>query len=201
MTFKSAALAVHFHVYEDQGFRLLGDVRIHWAPLSSSLCTYGWLFISPSHIINSASSPKSLWLHVSLGPLHLAGSDAMALLMLRPLLLSTSIWWITEVWMVVHAYYQLFIHSYSLNVLLLCNDSFWSHGIYWFCPSWRGILLCCSPEGFFTVIPVKGCFLFLGTFSWSDVRSKVRDVMCTDCKALWGKFVICDIGRYKINWI
>jgi len=25
--------------------------------------------------------------------------------------------------------------------------------------------------------------------------------MCTDCKALWGKFVICDIGPYKINWI
>jgi len=25
--------------------------------------------------------------------------------------------------------------------------------------------------------------------------------MCTDRKALWGKFVICDIGLYQINWI
>jgi len=25
--------------------------------------------------------------------------------------------------------------------------------------------------------------------------------MCTDCKALWGKFLICDNGLYKINWI
>jgi len=25
--------------------------------------------------------------------------------------------------------------------------------------------------------------------------------MCTDRKALWGKFVNCDIGQYKINWI
>jgi len=64
---------------------------IHWAPLSSLLSTYGCIFISPLHIINSASSPESLWLHVSWGPLDLAGSYAMALLMPRPLLLSTSI--------------------------------------------------------------------------------------------------------------
>jgi len=25
--------------------------------------------------------------------------------------------------------------------------------------------------------------------------------MCTDCKALWGKFVICEDGLCKINWI
>jgi len=24
---------------------------------------------------------------------------------------------------------------------------------------------------------------------------------CTDCKALWSRFVICDIRLYKINWI
>jgi len=48
-----------------------------------------------------------------------------------------------------------------------------------FCPSWRGILLCCSPEGFFTLFPFfEFFFLFLGSFSWSDVRSKVRDVVC-----------------------
>jgi len=28
--------------------------------------------------------------------------------------------------------------------------------IYCTCPSWRGILLCCSPEGFFPFFPVKG---------------------------------------------
>jgi len=90
-----------------------------------------------------------------------------------------------------------YTRSYSLNVLLLCNDSFWSHDIYCICPSWRGILLCCSPEGFFPFFTMKGFFLFVGSVSWSDVRSWDRDViLCIDCKARWGKFVICD----KINW-
>jgi len=40
-------------------------------------------------------------------------------------------------------------------------------------------------------------FLFFGSFSWSDVRSKVRDVVCVR-KALWGKLVICGIGLHKI---
>jgi len=40
----------------------------------------------------------------------------------------------------------------------------------------RGILLCCSPEGFFPFLPVKGFILFLGNFS--DVRSWDRDVVC-----------------------
>jgi len=41
------------------------------------------------------------------------------------------------------------------------------------------ILLCCSPEGFVTFFPMKLAFLlFLGSFSWSDVRSKVRGVGC-----------------------
>jgi len=59
--------------------------------------------------------------------------------------------------------------SGSLNVLLLCNDSFWSHDIYCTCPSWRGILLCCSPEGLFPFLHVKGFFL------WPDVRTWDRD--------------------------
>jgi len=42
-----------------------GTFRIHWAPLSSSLSTYGWIFISLLHITNSAFSPESFWLHVS----------------------------------------------------------------------------------------------------------------------------------------
>jgi len=55
----------------------------------------------------------------------------------------------------------------------------------------RGILLYWSPEGFFAFFPVKGFFEVLG----QGCR------MCTDCKALWGKFLICDVGLYKINWI
>jgi len=62
-------------------------------------------------------------------------------------------------------------------------------------PSWRGILLCCSPEGFITFFPVKGFFLI-----WSEVKGQGW-WMCTDCKALWGEFVIWDFGLYKINWI
>jgi len=44
-----------------------------------------------------------------------------------------------------------------------------------------------------------------GSISWEFflIRCEVKGqecVMCTDCKALWGEFVICDIGQYKINW-
>jgi len=34
-----------------------------------------------------------------------------------------------------------------------CNSSFWSYDVYCFCTSWRGILLCLSPEGFFPFSP------------------------------------------------
>jgi len=57
----------------------------------------------------------------------------------------------------------------------------------------RGILLCCSPEGFFTFFPVKDLFL---------IRCEVKGQgchMCTDSKALWGKFETCNFGLYKIN--
>jgi len=43
----------------------------------------------------------------------------------------------------------------------------------------------------------KGFFYFL-SFSWSDVVKGQGCRMCTDCEALWGKFIICDIGQYKI---
>jgi len=43
-------------------------IRIHWAPISSSLSPDGWIFISPSHIINCPSSAESLWLHIWEGP-------------------------------------------------------------------------------------------------------------------------------------
>jgi len=68
-----------------------------------------------------------------------------------------------------------------IECILTLNLSFCTHDIYCFCPSWRGILLCCSPEGFFPVFLVKVFFLFLGSFSWSNVRSWDRNVQrCTD---------------------
>jgi len=79
--------------------------------------------------------------------------------------------------------------SYSSNVLLLCcTNSLRTHDVYCI---WRGILLCCSPEGFFPFFPVKGCFPFFGEFFL--IRCEVLGqgcCMCTDCKAIWGTFVI-----------
>jgi len=64
----------------------------------------------------------------------------------------------------------------------------------------RGILLCCSPQGFFLFFLWKVYFSFLGVFP--DPMCEVKGQgcrMCTDCKAHWGKFVICNIRLYKIN--
>jgi len=58
----------------------------------------------------------------------------------------------------------LFVILFDILHLLLCglllytagvnsNVSFCTHYIYCTCPSWRGILLCCSPEGFFPFFP------------------------------------------------
>jgi len=46
-------------------------------------------------------------------------------------------------------YLRLIIHTSVIFIECLCNSAIWSHDIYSTCPSWRGILLCCSPEGFF----------------------------------------------------
>jgi len=44
--------------------------------------------------------------------------------------------------------------------------------------------------------------VFLGSSSWSDVRSRDRGCrMWTHCKAFSGTSLICDFGLYKINWI
>jgi len=75
------------------------------------------------------------------------------------------------------------------------------HLVTWhlfFCPPWRGILLCCSPEGFFPFFPVFWEFF--------QIRCEVKGLrsgmsMRTDSQALWGKFVICENGLYEINWI
>jgi len=81
--------------------------------------------------------------------------------------LPPSAWWIVEVSIVEDADYQLFIHSVRfIECILTLNLSFCTYYIYYTCPSWRGILLCCSSQGFFPFSPLKG---YLGVFP-SDVR-------------------------------
>jgi len=149
---------------------------MHWAPISSFLSTYGWIYIFSLHITNSASSPESLWLHISEGPL-----DAMALLMLRPLLLSTAICLMDHGGLdrspcllpTMHTLcYIHWVCCYSVMIPSVHMTSIAS------VHPGTGILLCCSPEGFFPFFPVKGFFLFLGSFSWSDVRSWDMDAVC-----------------------
>jgi len=54
------------------------------------------------------------------------------------------------------------------------------------------------------VLPL--CEHFCSSIFWEFflIRCEVKGQgcrTCTDCKALWGHFFICDIGLYKINWI
>jgi len=140
-----------------------GRFRIHWAPLSSSRSTYGWMFISPSHIINSASSPESLWLHVSLGPLDLAGSDASCLASRPPVMA-----WRMCPTLLDRGPCLRSIHTFCHTRWMCCNSVMLSSGHMTSIASvhpGRGILLCCSPEGFSSLFsPWKGFFYFLGVF-------------------------------------
>jgi len=82
------------------------------------------------------------------------------------------------------------------------NDSFWSHDIYCSVHPEQGSSSVALPKVSSLFSPVNyNFFLFLEFFL---IRCEVKGQgcrMCTDCKALWGEFVICDIGLYKINWI
>jgi len=107
--------------------------------------------------------------------------------------LPPSAWWIMEVWIVVHAYHQLFIHSviFIKCVLTLMIPSGHMASIL---PS----ILERDPP----LLLSWRLFFIFGEFFL--IRCEVKGQgcrMCTDCKALWGKCVICDIGLYKINWI
>jgi len=54
---------------------------------------------------------------------------------------------------------------------------------------------------FLHFFPPKSFFYIFGEIFL--IRCEVKGQRChmfTDCKALWGKFLICDIGPYKINW-
>jgi len=112
-----------------------------WAWLlsqSASACLTGascWMNDEAHHVstCTSCSGPRVaasdilkkqegvMWLHVSQGPHWTCWCPSSSL----PL----SVSWIVEVWIVVHADYQLFIHSV---ILIECVDSCWSHDI---CPS------------------------------------------------------------------
>jgi len=100
--------------------------------------------------------------------------------------LPPSAWWITEVRIVVHADYQLFIHWHSGHMTSIVLSILERDPPLLL--SWRFLPFIC---------PVKDFFLFLGSCSWSDVRSKVRDVYVY--RLLSPLRLICDIGRYKIN--
>jgi len=101
----------------------------------------------------------------------------------------------------------LIIHtclSYSLNVLEL-----W---MLFILVTWHPLLLSIQTEAmlywrfllwrFFLFFPPERFF----SISWEFflIRCEVLGQecrMCTDCKALWGKFIICDFGLYQWNWI
>jgi len=127
---------------------------------------------------------------------------AMALLMLCPLLLYASICLMDHggldhgICLLPTIHTLCHIHWMCFN----SNLSFCTYGISYgiTCPSWRGILLCCSPDGCFSFSPMKGCLGVFPDLMWGPGTGMS---MCTDCKALWGKFVICENGLYKINWI
>jgi len=58
--------------------------------------------------------------------------------------------------------------------------------------SWRFLPFFSREEMFFSISL---------TFPCSDVRSKVRVIVCVHCKSRWGKFINHDIELYKMNWI
>jgi len=130
-------------------------------------------------------------------------------------------------WSMPTTHYSSFL-SYSFNVLEICNTVHSVHmtlnsiqfitnlricisGLYnLYTDDCRHILLLSvQGEGSSSVALLKVfsyfflwkfVFSFLGSFSWSNVRSKVRDVVCVRILKP-SEFVICDFGLYKINWI
>jgi len=87
----------------------------------------------------------------------------MALLTLWPLLLSASICLMDHGGLDRGPCRLPTIHTLCHTHWMCFNSnvSFCTHGIYSTCPSGRGILLCCSSEGFFPFFHVKGLFPLL----------------------------------------
>jgi len=109
---------------------------------------------------------------------------AMALLRLCPLLLSTSIRLMDRGGLDRGICRLPTIHWLFCSCVLICVWSFLL--VTWhllFCPSWRGILLCCSPEGFFP------CF--------SRCEVKGQGCLYVQIVKHWDKFQICENGLFK----
>jgi len=125
-------------------------------------------------------------------------------------------WHLLIIWS--HDIYCSYSHMTSIVHIVTWHLLFiWSHDIYcssghmtsivhlvtlhlFFCPSWRGILLCSLLKGSSHFSPWRGFFYFLGVFP-DLIWGQRSGMLYTDCKALWGEFVMCDIGLYKIKWI
>jgi len=75
----------------------------------------------------------------------------------------------------------------------ICNDSFWSHDIYCSVHPGEGSSSVLSWRVLHLFFPVKGCLGVVPDPMWGQ-RSGMS--MCTDCKALWDTFVICENGLY-----
>jgi len=108
-----------------------------------------------------------------------------------------------EVWIVVHDYCQLFIHSHThwmccisvmipsghmTSILLSIQERDPPLLL-----SWRVLTFFFPPERFFSIF-----------WPFFLIRCEVKGQGCrmwTDCKAIWGKLVFYDNGLYKINWI
>jgi len=103
-----------------------------------------------------------------------------------------------EVWIVVHVYYEVFIQSI---ILILCNSVHSGH--------MTSIASVHPGEGsssvallkVFPFFPQESFFLFPWSFSWSDVRSWDRDVVCVQIvkpsEENLGYWAI----QNKLNWI
>jgi len=76
---------------------------------------------------------------------------------------------------------RLIIHNFCHIHWMCCKPVtlFLLHDIYWFCPSGKRDPPLLLSWRFLPFFPLwKSFFSFLGSYSWSDVRSKVRDVVC-----------------------
>jgi len=60
----------------------------------------------------------------------------------------------------------------------------------------------CAPLSwrFLPIFPVKGFFLFVGSFSWSDVRSWDRDVVCVQVVKPELNYTTNNGPKWETNW-
>jgi len=140
--------------------------RVHWT----------WLGLMPW--------PRPLLLSTSICLMDHGGLDRGPCLLPTVYTLSYSLR-IMEVWIVVHAYYQLFIH---FHIHWMCCNSVIIPSLHM-----SSIASVHPEEGSSSVALLKVYSLFFPvkvffSVSWEFflIRCEDRDVLCTDCLALWG---------------